>query len=352
VRPPCRPAARRRRPPAAAAAPHAAALHRPRSSHGAVGRRADGSYFYTHGGFAGHILPGSLFIALGAWWLAATAHHFVRAAAARRAFAPRAWYPLFFGPARLRAFPLEPALLLALPLVGIAAELWLGHESWRTLVAPDGKFVVDNINDWQHSTMYLSFAVSGAVSLLGSVAPLPRGTEAGFLGLAFLCEGLLLVFHLKGPDVERLLHLVLVLIVFATSAAAFAEAGGGARRVSAVGAAARPALTLLQGVWWIQSAYAMYTADPRYDPDYMGAAMMLPAVLVVHALWVAVAALTALLVSQAAHARLLGAPVPFEPTQGEGEGGGGGYALADAAPEDGAPRRGDSLELAAYAMPK
>ncbi len=37
-----------------------------------------------------------------------------------------------------------------------------------------------------------------------------------FLALSFMSEGLLLVFHLKGPRVEILVHLILVLQVFAT----------------------------------------------------------------------------------------------------------------------------------------
>jgi hypothetical protein len=32
--------------------------------HGSVGRNADGSYYYTHGAFLGHIVPG-LFFAVG-----------------------------------------------------------------------------------------------------------------------------------------------------------------------------------------------------------------------------------------------------------------------------------------------
>ena len=178
----------------------------------------------------------------------------------------------------------------------------------RSLYAPDGKFVVDNLNDWQarlgagmhawvmdcrlrcaprllgvmpasryppptkqrlqHSTMYASFMASGAVDLLAhwlgapagielvrerrgrgnqaahqpvcgaagcSRAPcsclrspalpsppylpaLPRLPPQAFLALAFLAEGLLLVFHLKGPQVEILVHLILVLQVFATGA--------------------------------------------------------------------------------------------------------------------------------------
>ncbi len=50
----------------------------------------------------------------------------------------------------------------------------------RTLHGADGRFIVDNINEWQHSAMYLAFLISGVVDLVGFYAPqgtLPPGTE-------------------------------------------------------------------------------------------------------------------------------------------------------------------------------
>jgi hypothetical protein len=225
----------------------------------------------------------------GSWWLVATYWNYVRCAAARRPFVSRPWYRLWFGPAALRRFPLEPLVKVVLPLCGALGELWLGHESWRTLVGPDSKFVVDNINDWQHSAMYTAFATSGVIDLIGAAGVLPAGTERAFLGLAFLCQGLLLGFHLKGPPIEVMVHLILVFQVLATVAATAAEA---CAPRSVVAASARPALTLLQGVWWVQTAYIMFTADPAYDPDEMGGTMMAPVMLVVHMLWVSVFAVS------------------------------------------------------------
>ena len=66
----------------------------------------------------------------------------------------------------------------------------------------NGIFNSDNLNDWQHSCMYLAFMISGVVDLLGHRRRLPVGTEQCFLALAFLVEGILLGFHLKGPDFE------------------------------------------------------------------------------------------------------------------------------------------------------
>jgi hypothetical protein len=53
----------------------------------------------------------------------------------------------------------------------------VGH---RTLYGADGRFIVDNINEWQHSAMYCAFLLSGVVDLVGFYAPqgtLPAGSE-------------------------------------------------------------------------------------------------------------------------------------------------------------------------------
>jgi len=158
--------------------------------------------------------------------------------------------------------------------------------------------------------MYLAFVISGAIDLLGHYTQLPSGAERGFLGLAFLSQGLLLAFHLKGPDIEIMVHLILVLQVFATVVAMGVEA---ASEESLIAGAVRPALTLLQGVWWIQTAYIMYTSDPAYDPDEMGGTMMTPVVLVGHMLWIAAGSMMLLLIMRALQSRGLGREIQFSP---------------------------------------
>lgn len=168
----------------------------------------------------------------GFWWTLTTFATYVQCLAARRGFRTRAWRPLPWGSPRLRSLPLEPLVKIVLPAFGILGELWLGHESWRrvwtlpgrrwpwkgwaaplpgvpgqpralaaplgnpaprrvppptlgrNLYAADGKFT-DNINDWQHSTMYLSFMASGVVDLLGHYLGAPRGAELVSTGVAW-----------------------------------------------------------------------------------------------------------------------------------------------------------------------
>lgn len=249
-----------------------------------VGRNPDGSYFYYHGAFTGHVVPGAFFLFWGLWWAILTYSHYFQCLASNRRFQTRGWQLLPFGPLRLRSVPLEPFVKLVLPVVGILGELWLGHESFRSLYQSNGMFLTDHLNDWQHSTMYLAFMASGLVDLLGYYLGAPPRTELAFLSLSFLSEGLLLVFHLKGPRVEVMVHLILVLQVFSTVVAIIAEM---AAPSSILMASARPWLTMLQGIWWIQTAYIMYTGAPQWDPDYMGSGMMVPVPFVLWTLGVA-----------------------------------------------------------------
>lgn len=47
----------------------------------------------------------------------------------------------------------------------------------RTLYTDDGHLWGDHLNNWQHSTMYFAFMLSGAIDLLGIKLSLPTGTE-------------------------------------------------------------------------------------------------------------------------------------------------------------------------------
>lgn len=219
----------------------------------------------------------------------------------------------------------------------------MGHSfMWQSLMGTDGKFITDNINKWQHSAMYLAFIASGAVDLIAALVGLPSGTEHGFLGLAFLVEGILLVFHLKGPEIEVIMHLITALLVFATVIAVAAET---ACPYNLFVASMRPMLTIVQGVWWIQMAYMMFMSYPAYDPDEMGGAMMTPVILVVHMLWVAIASIAVLLVMRFVYSRALGRDVVgFMPLKNSIDA--NGNARLDE--EDGVPSRAVELSGLRY----
>lgn len=140
----------------------------------------------------------------------------------------------------------------------------------------------------------------------------------GFLGVAFMVEGLLFAFHLKGTALDWKLHLLLVLVVFCVSLACFAEI---ANPNSLLLTTVRAQLTLLQGLWFYQIAQILFRGkpacflsrlcaaaglkdagvvlrlhcccadNPAWDPTTHGSVMMIPFFFV---LWVLVVALTTL----------------------------------------------------------
>lgn len=219
--------------------------------------------------------------------------------------------------------------MVVLPSIGILDELWMANSfEWLTLMGTDGKFIADSIEDWQHSAMYLAFIASGVVDVIAALIGLPSGTEHGFLGLAFLVEGILLAFHLKGPEIEVIMHLIMALLVFATVIAVAVEA---ACPHNLFIASMRPMLTIVQGVWWLQMLCMNY---PAFDPNEMEGAMMAPVILVVHMLWIALASIVVFLVMRFMHSRALGCDVVgFMPLKNSID----GHARLDG--EDGVPSR-------------
>ena len=102
-----------------------------------------------------------------------------------------------------------------------------------------------------------------------------------FLGLAFVIEGLLLAFHLKGNPLEIRVHFLLVLLVAACAVTVFLEA---ALPTAALLSFARSFFVLLQGLWFCQAGNILFLGNPAwsYSDDYMGGFMFLPVVFVTH----------------------------------------------------------------------
>lgn len=166
---------------------------------------------------------------------------------------------------------------MLLPFIGINAELWAGHVSYRRMYNPEtGSFEQGNIQDWQHSAMYAAFVISGAVDLIGFYthsALLPQGTEHGFLGIALLVEGLLFGFHLKGSALDMRLHLILVLVVFLSALVCFLEIQ---HPHSFALSTVRAQLVMLQGAWFYQIAAILFKDNPAWDPTAHASVMMVP----------------------------------------------------------------------------
>ena len=104
------------------------------------------------------------------------------------------------------------------------------------------------------------YAFSGAV---GAHFDMPvicmRGvTVQGALAMAYVIEGLLFAFHLRGDLLDVEIHTLLVLTIFLTAIVILAEIQ---HKSNVLLAALRPVLVIMQGVWFVQAAFILFRGE-------------------------------------------------------------------------------------------
>ena len=82
----------------------------------------------------------------------------------------------------------------------------------------------------------------------------------GALAMAFVIEGLLFSFHLRGDLLDVEIHTLLVITIFLTAVVMFAEIQ---HKSNVLLSALRANLVLMQGVWFIQAAYILFRGNLR-----------------------------------------------------------------------------------------
>lgn len=208
------------------------------------------------GSFKGHVLPGSLFLLVGAWHVWAAA---VRYVSDPGAFRVRTWRPLggsSSSSGRLRH--LELYVVAGGSLLDMGVELlYSTHLHW--FVGGDRVLNPAHMNDFEHGGMLLMFFLYGLVALLSEKTrylPLPEGTLCLITSVAFTAEFLLFYFHSTSHmGLEGYYHLLLVILVGLSVASSI----GGALFPSsfAVDLASSISVTL-QGLWFYQTAFTLY----------------------------------------------------------------------------------------------
>ncbi|XP_078055364.1 transmembrane protein 45B [Mustelus asterias] len=203
--------------------------------------------------FKGHALPGSFFLLFGLWWSAK--------------------YPLKFLMKKNKSSRLcferveiaEGIVKTVFALVGILAEQFVPDGPHLHLLSEDGGSWVKLMN-WQHSTMYLFFTMSGIVDILThSTRRIPIGFDRLLLSLAVFNEGFLFYFHVQNrPPLDQHIHSLLLTAIFGGSLVIMLEVF---LRDNIILELFRASLAILQGTWFWQIGFVLYppSGGPKWN---------------------------------------------------------------------------------------
>ncbi|CAN6214879.1 unnamed protein product [Urochloa humidicola] len=200
------------------------------------------------GSFMGHVLPGTLFLAVGLWrvWSAVS-----RFAADPPAFRVRAWSPLPKGPRLLELY-----VVAAGAFVDMCLELGSGIFAGR---GGSGGIEPASLIYLEHAGMLLMFFLFGALALLSQKTrylPLTDGELCLVAAAAFTSEYLLFSYHSSThTGLEGYYHHLLVLLIGLCILAAIL---GALLPASFPADLAAGVLIALQGLWFYQTALTLY----------------------------------------------------------------------------------------------
>lgn len=217
----------------------------------------------------GHAVPGFLFLLISSWWSLNVLFIYAKFLRNRSVssglnparFKSTTWFPI--PGRRLRKVPCEPLAKLILITVGIALELF--PENALILMKENGEFKETSLNNYAHSAMYGFFLFSALLECLQhwNILALPKASEHLAFSFALFIEGLLFFFHLDGrPVLDKRLHTILYLVIFATSFVLVLEA---CMKDSFWLLMVRVYLLMLQGTWFFQIAHSLYGLNPWKD---------------------------------------------------------------------------------------
>ncbi|XP_044295539.1 transmembrane protein 45B-like [Varanus komodoensis] len=206
--------------------------------------------------FRGHALPGSFFILFGLWWSVkySLKHHI------RKLNKSGQVHHSF---ERLEL--IEGSVKVAFSIIGILAEQFVPDGPHLHLYNQEQHHWMYLMN-WQHSTMYLFFGISGAMDILTySPAKAPVGLDRLTLAIALFVEGFLFYFHVSNrPMLDQHIHSLLLTAIFGGAVNTFIEVF---LRDNIILELFRVTLALLQGTWFWQIGFVLYPpwGEPVWD---------------------------------------------------------------------------------------
>ncbi|KAL2807521.1 transmembrane protein 45B [Daubentonia madagascariensis] len=205
--------------------------------------------------FKGHALPGSFFLIVGLWWSVKYPLKYLHQKQKNSRLQQQ----------QQRLEIIEAAIRTLFSIIGILAEQFV----------PDGPHLHlyhgnhwMKLMNWQHSTMYLFFAVSGIVDMLTYlVSHVPLGVDRLLMAVAIFTEGFLFYYHVHNrPPLDQHIHLLLVFCLFGGGVGVFLEV---ILRDNIVLELFRTSLVILQGTWFWQIGFVLFPpfGTPEWDQE-------------------------------------------------------------------------------------
>ncbi|XP_005941448.1 transmembrane protein 45B [Haplochromis burtoni] len=198
--------------------------------------------------FGGHAIPGSFFLLYGFWLTVKyVLQHYWRTNQPKG----RQTLPPIFK----RLDYIEGGFQIFAAFIGIMVEQFVVDGPHAHLYN-DGGWI--KLMNWQHSTMYLFFGISGIALILSTKFQLvPRGVGRFGLSLALFVEGFLFYYHVHNrPLLDAHIHTLLLVAVFGGSASIMLEMF---IRDNIILELFGSCMFILQGSWFYQIGFVLYS---------------------------------------------------------------------------------------------
>ncbi|XP_043937030.1 transmembrane protein 45B isoform X2 [Protopterus annectens] len=206
--------------------------------------------------FKGHALPGSFFLLFGLWWSVKYPLRYLNKVNTKSCRSN-----LFYQ----RLDLIEGVVKAVFSLIGILAEQFVPDGPHMRLFDYESQSWVHLMN-WQHSTMYLFYGLSGVADIL-TYCPLklPVGLDRLMLSVAVFVEGFLFYYHVHDrPPLDAHIHSLLLFAVFGAALSVALEI---LKRDNIILELIRTSLTILQGTWFWQIGFVLFPpgGGPEWD---------------------------------------------------------------------------------------
>ncbi|XP_007442776.1 transmembrane protein 45B [Python bivittatus] len=216
--------------------------------------------------FKGHALPGSFFILFGLWWSVRCSLKYISRSLNKNSRVQWNFKHLEI---------IEGAVKVGFATVGILAEQFVPDGPHLYLYSGQPRSWVKLMN-WQHSTMYLFFGISGAADIITySLTKMPIGLDRFMFAISFFVEGFLFYFHISHrPMLDQHIHSLLLMAIFGSAATCLIQTF---MRDNMILDFFIASLALLQGTWFWQIGFVLYPpwGGPEWDESDHGNIMFI-----------------------------------------------------------------------------